>query len=188
MGTGHFLFGFQHLTLSSILNTHTLHFTKSVTPLTSNTAKYATEMTQFVVSFLECTKITNDQLQVPVCDSKSSNYSRRLRQYWYNMQEWVSRKYWPFRNEFAIVQRRRRRRRRRRRKPTLVWTRIYSRQNKDPMNGYGLINKFAAIRWWAHLHIAGKENKKHKFILTQANGKLCLANYNADVKHTLIRV
>ena len=146
MSTGHFLFSFEHLTLSSVLNSCTLHLTKSVTSLTSNVANW-TE--------LECTKNTNDQLQVPVWDSKISSYSRRLSQYWYNMQEWVSCKYWPFRNGFAIGQRRRRRRR----KPTLVWRRMYSRQNKDTMNGYGLINKLVAYRWWAHLHIAGKKNK-----------------------------
>ena len=38
----------------------------------------------------------------------------------------------------------------------LVWTRIYSRQNKDTMNGYGLISKLSVYRWWVHLHTAQK--------------------------------
>ena len=71
----------------------------------------------------------------------------------------------------------------------LVLTIIYSRQNKDAMNGYGLINKLSAYRRWAHLRTQkGSKNAYlfgHGHTVCTFSGKSPLSSHKTTLKQQI---
>ena len=71
----------------------------------------------------------------------------------------------------------------------LVSTIIYSRQNKNAMNGYGLTNKLSAYRRWAHLHTQkGSKNAYlfwHGHAVCKFSGKSPLSSHNMTLEQKI---